>query len=97
MSVHVTRHAIRRYAERVLGHVDIDELSDDAALQVLRDRGVDLVEITYRLRDTCTLAASLGAAGVRAFNARVILKGSVVVTVVPKDWCVSHYRRDARD
>jgi hypothetical protein len=84
MTPFVTRHAIRRYAERVLAIELDDELSDDDAVAVLVDRGVDVVEIAEAIRVVCQQAVDLGACGVKALNVRFALRGRVVVSVLPK-------------
>ena len=80
----VTKHAIRRYAERVLGVFVGDDLNDLDAYATLTDRGVDVASIRERLQSVCQIAVREGAIAVIADGVRVLLDGSSVVTCLPR-------------
>lgn len=84
MSAHVTIHAVRRYAERVLGITVPGHLDDVDAMHALADQGVDLEAIRERLHAACDDAADRGALGVKFDNVRALIKGGVVVTILEK-------------
>jgi hypothetical protein len=81
---HVTDHAIRRYAERVL-HIEVaDELSDPHAICELEDLEVDVDWIRDRIARAGRLAVQHGAIAVIADGVRMIVENGVVVTCLPR-------------
>jgi len=95
MPAHVTQHAVRRYAERVL-HVPVaEDLNDLQAVADLVDRGIDVGAIRERLHHACDLAVDLGATAVKADGVRLMLKNGAVVTVLAKCSPGSIYGRNA--
>lgn len=95
MGAHITIHAVRRYAERVLRQAVPDELDDVEAMQELDRRGIDLQAIRDRLHDACDLAAEKGALGVKLDNARALLRDGNVVTILGKGPAGHVYERAA--
>lgn len=81
--IHVSCHAVRRYAERRLGIV-VQAESDTAAMNVLALKGVDLPGIRATLRRLGEKARAYGAQAIITGNLKVIVVQSVVVTVAPK-------------
>lgn len=85
----VTAHAVRRYAERVLGQAVNEAVADDAvACLQLRGRGVDLAAIRARIRAVGGVLLQTGArtgdvvAFPEAMKFRVV--DGVVVTVLAR-------------
>lgn len=84
---HPTEHAVRRYAERVLG-LDAEGLDDIPALAHARAQGIDRAWIRRRLAEIAgiVLAASMRdgrvVAPLEGMTVR-IAGGSVVVVVTP--------------
>lgn len=87
--IHVTRHALRRYAERVAGYATDERLSDLEALRALRERGVDLKALRARLVDVATKASAMPlTVGIRKFRVVVDdmhaqVRDDVITTVMP--------------
>ena len=71
LRAHVSDHAARRYAERVLGWVTDPGLSDPDALDSLADAGVSIQGIRERL-------AYLGGVGMRLGADRFLLAGRCI-------------------
>lgn len=94
MPAHVTKHAVRRYAERVLGEWVDEDLNDLQAVHALAARGVDVPSIYDRIHQVCDRAVDLGAVAVKADNVRLILRDSTVVSVVPKGSGGTSYGRN---
>jgi hypothetical protein len=80
----VTIHAIRRYAQRVLGIEVSEELDDVDAMHALEELGVDLEAIRERIHSVCDEPASRGAVGVKFDGIRALIKSDVVVTILQK-------------
>ena len=86
--VSVTMHAIRRHAERILGHaVSVDAPTDREAIERLKSVGVDLTSIARELGEigltgfgTGSRAVCYGCRGHRL----VITHDEVALTVRPK-------------
>ena len=68
LRAHVSDHAARRYAERVLGWITDPDLSDPEALDRLADAGLSVGSIRERL-------AYLGGVGMRLGADRFLLAG----------------------
>ena len=78
----VTLHAIRRFAERVLGVRGLPD-DDAAALVALRSvHGVDTVEIERELSAFVQVGATMGASAVLYRGARYVLSERTLVTVL---------------
>lgn len=80
--IHVTIHAIRRYAERGLGFVVPGD--DRDAMIELEKRGVDLQSIRDTLAALGAKARCYGAPAIIIGRIKVIRVGDDVVTVAPK-------------
>lgn len=79
----VTVHAVRRFAERVLGVEGLPG-NDDEALKIMREvHGLDTDEIRRLLGVFVTQAVMLRATAVTLRGARYVLRGKTLVTVVP--------------
>jgi len=77
----VTRHAIRRYAERVLRRRESLAAGDDGdAIDLLQAAGVDLIWIQSRLVEIAAMARP-GCSAVIADGGRCVMKGGQIVTV----------------
>jgi hypothetical protein len=81
-TIYVSKHAIRRYIERVKC-VRSAKSDDNAALMSLRDRGYDVgaaeAEIIFLVSD----AVKAGAYSVRCANFRFVIRGQTVVSTIP--------------
>lgn len=79
----VTRHAVRRFADRVLGLEEVLEgLTDRDAVDALRGMGVDVRGITAFLAFYGYPGPRWGANGVTVGRVGLVLAGDRVVTVL---------------
>lgn len=78
--IHVSKHALRRYLERVKG-IAVPHADDGVALQSLRARGCDLGAAETAIRAIVAGAVASGASATRARGMRFVIKGQTVVTV----------------
>jgi hypothetical protein len=81
---HVTDHAVRRYAERVLHVVLSAGLSDPHAICELEERGIDVDWIRERIARAGRVAVQHGAVSVIADGVRMILEDGRVVSCLPR-------------
>jgi hypothetical protein len=77
----VTVHALRRYAERVIGIEGLDESDPLAVIELEFDHKVDIVSIKRQIADTVRRGVAAGAPIVISNGVRYTMEGNVVVTV----------------
>jgi hypothetical protein len=83
MSLQVSKHALRRYLERVKGH-KMKQIDDSAALQSLKDRGFDLKSVLDEIIDLVPVyAIDAGVTCVKSKGFKLIIKDRTVISVVP--------------
>lgn len=82
--VHVTMHAVRRFAERALGvrGLPADDAAAMADLQQIH--GLDIVEIRELLSGAVANAMRLGASAVKIGGVRFVLAHGKMVTVTKR-------------
>ena len=80
----VSIHAVRRFAERVLGVKGLS-LEDPIAMGELRSvYGIDTVEMERELAKMVEIGVAAGAGAVLVHGLRFVLHEGVLVTVIPK-------------
>ena len=78
----ITMHAIRRFAERVMG-VEGLSADDEAAVVELRAvHGIDTVEIERLLGDLVQRGVELGAVAVTLKGSRYVLRDRALITIL---------------
>ena len=79
---HVTRHAIRRFGERVLGLTGLPD-DDTEAVAAMRDLyRIDVKAVAELVCRVVARGVAVGAPAVRMSGYRFLLSGAVVATIV---------------
>lgn len=80
--IYVSKHALRRYLERVKG-IKVRGTDDAKALAFLEIGGVDVLKCQHEIRELTRSAIETGAYSVRSGNVRFVIKNRAVLTVLP--------------